>query len=70
MTASIRNGTTCFKYLSLILKGASDKISHFVMPLNAIANQNICFNGQNCIFLHQISLKQTFIKALPLGCLH
>ncbi len=36
--------------LSLIIEGAIEKISQFIMPLKSIDNKNVCFNEQIVYF--------------------
>ncbi len=42
-----------FINLLLIIEGATEKVSQFVMTLKSICNKNIYFVEQKCIFVEQ-----------------
>ncbi len=43
----VSNGTARFLHFSFIIEGALKKVSQFLMPLEPIYNQNVCFYEQN-----------------------
>jgi len=49
--------TARFLILSLIVGGATEKVSQFIMPLMSVYNKLLCLNEQKCIFEHRRKIK-------------
>ena len=47
---AIKNGTAHFLAFSLIIQGATEKVLQFIMPLQSIYNQDLCFIEQTMYF--------------------
>jgi hypothetical protein len=60
----VANGAPHFKTFSLIIEGATEKVSQLIKPLKSIYNKIICFKELKCILKHFRIVKTAFLKSL------